>query len=137
MQERCIWKLGDVRHERAAICALRQINQRWRRSGVGVCGLLVEAITYEILPLGASRGAQRTGQPTTSCMSGREQANLGRSDAACVGKSVARHAVWLPAIFTRSRKQVRSTCRIEILRYTSVAIHILEARTITCECRDV
>lgn len=53
---RCIWKLGDVRHEHAVMSALRHMNRRWRRCGLAVCGFPVQAVTYDILPIAAEAG---------------------------------------------------------------------------------
>lgn len=51
-----VLKFEDVTLEHAAMCALRHMNQRWRRHGVTVCGVPVEAVTYLISPLGRQAG---------------------------------------------------------------------------------
>merc|ERR1712060_767111 len=38
------------------MCALRHMNRRWAQRGVAVCGVPVEAITYQIIPLGTQIG---------------------------------------------------------------------------------
>jgi len=38
------------------MCALRQMNRRWRQHGLSVCGVPVEALAYGIFPLGTQAG---------------------------------------------------------------------------------
>lgn len=49
-------KQEDVRQEVAVMAALRRINRRWKEQGVALFGVPVRAVTYAILPLGATAG---------------------------------------------------------------------------------
>lgn len=51
-----ICKCGDLSQEHALMCAVRQMNARWRQHRLLVRGCQVEAITYRILPLGTQAG---------------------------------------------------------------------------------
>jgi len=51
-----ISKLGDLSQEHALMCAMRQMNRRWRQHGLSVCGIPVEALAYGIFPLGTQAG---------------------------------------------------------------------------------
>lgn len=51
-----VFKLGDVQQEVAAMCTFREMNQRWGRSNVKACGVVVEVVTYDIIPLGSEAG---------------------------------------------------------------------------------
>lgn len=51
-----ILKFEDVHKELAALCTLRRMNARWHETGHCVCGVPVDAVTYNILPLGSVAG---------------------------------------------------------------------------------
>lgn len=51
-----ISKLCDLSQEHALMCAVRQMNRRWRQHGLSVCGSPVEALAYGIYPLGTQAG---------------------------------------------------------------------------------
>ena len=51
-----IVKFADVRQEQAMMCALREMNRRWQEHQVEVCGQQVQALSYEIYPIGAQGG---------------------------------------------------------------------------------
>lgn len=53
---RFVFKRADVRQEAAIMCALRCMNERWRRLDVRACGVPVEAISYDICPLSLDAG---------------------------------------------------------------------------------
>jgi len=51
-----ILKFEDVHQELAALSTLQRMNAHWRSQGIFVCGMPVEAVTYNILPLGSMAG---------------------------------------------------------------------------------
>merc|ERR1711959_791057 len=51
-----VFKLGNMQQEVAVMCALKSMNQRWRSKGIRACGAFVEAVTYNIIPLGTEAG---------------------------------------------------------------------------------
>jgi len=51
-----ICKFEDVRQEHGVMCALREMNARWRQCGLSVCGQPLEAVMYAIMPLGNKAG---------------------------------------------------------------------------------
>lgn len=53
---RYIVKFADVRQEHAMMCALMEMNRRWKEHQVSVCGRSVQTVTYEIYPIGSSGG---------------------------------------------------------------------------------
>lgn len=51
-----VCKFGDLSQEHALMCAVRQMNHRWRQHGLSVCGHPVEAVSYRIIPLNSQVG---------------------------------------------------------------------------------
>lgn len=51
-----ICKCGDLTREHALMCAVRQMNRRWQQHSLRSCGHIVEAVTYDIIPLGLEAG---------------------------------------------------------------------------------
>jgi len=51
-----IIKFSDVQQECAMMCALLEMNRRWREHNARVCNYPVEAVTYNIVPLGCNGG---------------------------------------------------------------------------------
>ncbi|CAE8617197.1 unnamed protein product, partial [Polarella glacialis] len=51
-----ICKFEDLFQEYAIMAALRVMNSRWEAQGLTVCGRLVQAVTFGILPLGDKAG---------------------------------------------------------------------------------
>lgn len=51
-----ICKFEDLFPEYAVMAALRRINSCWRKRGLSVCGQPIQAVTFDILPLGPQFG---------------------------------------------------------------------------------
>lgn len=51
-----ISKMGDLSQEHALMCAVQQMNRRWRQHGLLIQGQHVEAVAYGIFPLGTQAG---------------------------------------------------------------------------------
>jgi len=72
-----IVKFADVRQEHAMMCALLEMNRRWHEHVVNVCGVAVQALTYEIFPIGSSGGLI---EAVIGCRTLRELKRLCRSE---------------------------------------------------------
>lgn len=53
---RYVLKFQDMMQEFAVSCAVRHMNDRWCRRGLRACGVPIEAVTYNIIPLGQEAG---------------------------------------------------------------------------------
>lgn len=72
-----IVKFADVRQEHAMMCALMEMNRRWQEHSVNVCGVPVQALTYEIFPIGSCGGPI---EAVIGCRTLRELKRLCRSE---------------------------------------------------------
>ena len=72
-----IVKFADVRQEHAMMCALMEMNRRWQEHSVNVCGVPVQALTYEIFPIGSCGGLI---EAVIGCRTLRELKRLCRSE---------------------------------------------------------
>ena len=70
-------KFADVRQEHAMMCALLEMNRRWQEHVVHVCGVPVQALTYEIYPIGSSGGLI---EAVTGCRTLRELKRLCKNE---------------------------------------------------------
>lgn len=72
-----IVKFADVRQEHAMMCALMEMNRRWQDHAVSVCGVPVQALTYEIFPIASAGGLI---EAVLGCRTLRELKRLCRSE---------------------------------------------------------